>query len=127
MVDNHDGIDESLLSKPKDVDDEPQIDVVALARKLSSVPASKLRERLFIVVLSALVSGGGVTTALSMLGKVIPPNAAIVERIEKFEAAQKEHEEALAEINDIARKTYDIVEKAHPPLGRAGIPAPGDP
>ena len=133
-------------SKPKQFhkvldDRSTEVDLALLADAVASqAGGQKLssRERMIVGVIAAMLGAGGTGGVLTAtIDMIRAPSPEVIARLDKMENAVfdgetnritileggqqglKDGQKAIAET---ARETFDIVNEAHPPRGRFGVP-----
>ncbi len=73
-----------------------------------------------LIIFSAFLGAGG-TAGLQSIFSV---DQEVLDRIEQLEDAQEDIAEEVAETKKVVDETFKIVNAAHPPRGRLGVPDP---
>ena len=71
-----------------------------------------------LIILSAFLGAGGTASVQSMFSV----DREVLERIEALEKSQSEIADKVALTMAVVKETFDIVNAAHPPRGRFGVP-----
>ena len=124
------------LFRKTDADGTESVDVVLLAEAVAAQSGGgklSMRERAIVGILATLLGAGGTGGMLTAgMAWIQAPSPEVLQRLDKLDAAvfmngENQIKTLIKSQNDIgkvARDTYDIVNTAHPPLGRVGVPQP---